>query len=178
MFITWWFSFFDETDCKFLTFCAGPLSPCGSTVSQSIAPTVPSAPISPSDSELFDESMFSASHSLTRQPPPNRLPLFNAHVSVSTGLPIPQQGGSNFADSVKSLARAYNWLDQQTASYKTGRVMEDSTEQCFGGASGNFIGSATWSPQSALAQLPMSEINPVLSKTTSSYSYTQLRYPP
>jgi len=135
---------------------------------------VPSAPLSPSDSELFDETLFSAS--LVRQQPPNQLQLFNSPVSVSASMSTPQQCLTNFANSVKDLARAYSWLDQQTASYRIGGGMENSSDMCFGGTSGNFIGSATWSPQSA--QFPMSEMNPILMKTTSSYSYTQLRYPP
>lgn len=165
----------------------GQLSPCssvcGSTVSQSIAPTLPSAPLSPTDSELCDDSQFNFFTDGDKKQSPARSRLLSSSVISS---PIQEGIQTNFADDVKNLARAYSWLDDQNGGTILRKKRGDNVTSMAGGgggvgggASGNLIGSATWSPQSATAQLPGSvDAKPALAKTTSSYSYTQLRYPP
>jgi len=121
----------------------------------SAAPTIPSAPLSPTDSELFDET---------------RLFLHDISERSDTSTPVPSSAdvvSSNFADSVKNMAGSYKF---------EGSRASEITEGSGKNVRGNFIGSATWSPQSTV-------INPVIGQSTldkgSSYSsYSHLRYPP
>ena len=133
---------------------SGPLSPCGSTISCGAAPTIPSAPLSPVDSELFDESRFFL-HTVSERS------------DASTPVPASTAAATcNFADSVKSIASSYQF--EGSRAY---RRVDGS-----GNASGNFIGSATWSPQSTLVN-PAGEESALI-KGSSYSSYSHLRYPP
>jgi len=138
-----------------LYICSGPLSPCGSTISCSAAPTIPSAPLSPADSELFDES---------------RLFLHDFIARSDASTPVPSSTdvvSSNFADSIKSMASAY-----QFEGSRVHQIADGSGKN----TSGNFIGSATWSPQSSLVS-PIIGDSPLV-KGSSYSSYSHLRYPP
>jgi len=132
---------------------SGPLSPCGSTISCSAAPTIPSAPLSPADSELFDET---------------RLYLPDIAERSDTSTPVPSFADTalrSFADSVKSVTSSYQFEGSGVR-----HVADGSGKNVVGG---NFIGSATWSPQSSL-------VNPVREDTVlvKGSSYSHLRYPP
>jgi len=135
----------------------GPLSPCGSTVSAiscGAAPTIPSAPLSPADSELFDESrLFSRD--------------FGARSDAST--PVPSSADAalcNLADSLKNMASSYQFEGSRPYQITAGSRS----------VSRNFIGSATWSPQSTLVNPAKGDSPLVKSSIYSSYSH--LRYPP
>ena len=132
---------------------SGPLSPCGSTISA--APTIPSAPLSPADSELFGESRFLLHDIAERSDTSTPVPLSAANATVLS-----------FADSVKSMASSYQFEDTTTSS----RQVADG---CSRNVSGNFVGSATWSPQSTLVN-PARGHAPLVKGS----SYSHLRYPP
>jgi len=136
---------------------SGPLSPCGSTISAmscGAAPTIPSAPLSPADSELFDESRLFSSHD------------FNARSDAST--PVPANVAlSNLADSVRSMTSAYQFEGSRAYRPTAGG----------GNVGGNFVGSATWSPQSTLINRARAGDSSLVKGSTYS-SYSHLRYPP
>jgi len=132
----------------------GPLSPCGSTISCITGPTIPSAPLSPADSELFDES---------------RLFPYDVTGRSDASTPIPSSASAtlcSFADSVKTMASSYQFEGSRSYQNSDG----------IGKTGGNVIGSATWSPQSTLVNHTRGDSALVKGSTYSSYSH--LRYPP
>jgi len=136
---------------------SGPLSPCGSTISAmscGAAPTIPSAPLSPADSELFDDfRMFS----------------YDVSTRSDALTPVPSSADDalcNLADSVRSLTSSYQLEGSRPYQGSTGG----------GNVGGNFIGSATWSPQSTLVNRAPADSSLVKGSSYSSYSH--LRYPP
>jgi len=136
---------------------SGPLSPCGSTISA--APTIPSAPLSPADSELFGESRFFLQDIAERSDTSTPVPSSAADTAVCS-----------FADSVKSMASSYQFEGTGSRATTSSYQVADGSSRNVGG---NFIGSATWSPQSTLVnpargQLPL----------VKGCSYSHLRYPP
>jgi len=143
---------------NFLYMCvgwSGPLSPCGSTISA--APTIPSAPLSPADSELFGESRFFLHDIAERSDTSTPVPSSSADVAASS-----------FAENVKSMASSYQFERSRAAT--SSRQIADGSSRNVGG---NFVGSATWSPQSTLVN-PIRGHAPLVKGT----SYSHLRYPP
>jgi len=137
---------------------SGPLSPCGSTISAmscGAAPTIPSAPLSPADSELFDESRLFSSHD------------FNPRSDALT--PIPANVAlSNLADRVRSMTNAYQFEGSSAYYPPIGSA----------NVGGNFIGSATWSPQSTLINRARGGDSSLVKGGSTYSSYSHLRYPP